>query len=88
MNIKKKDSRIENFDVEKLERSIKNSANDIKFELNYSDVRLISNEVIKKINLLHEIDGITNSYEVIGTTIEVLKENKFNLIIPSYLNLI
>lgn len=88
MNIKKKDSRIENFDVEKLERSIKNSANDIKFELNYSDVRLISNEVIKKINSLHESDGITNSYEVIGVTIEVLKENKFDLIVPSYLNLI
>ena len=88
MNIKKKDSRIEKFDVEKLERSIKNSANDIKFELNYSDVRLISNEVIKKINSLHESDDISNSYEVIGVTIEVLKENKFDLIIPSYLNLI
>ena len=88
MYIKKKDNRIEKFDIEKLERSIKNSANDIKFELNISDLKLLSNEVIKKLKLIHEKDSITNSYEVIGLTIEILKENRFDLIIPSYLNLI
>ena len=88
MNIRKKDNRVEKFENEKLERSIKNSARDIKFELNTSDVRLISSEVLRKLILIHEIDGVTNSYEVIGITIEVLKQNKFDLIIPSYLNLI
>lgn len=88
MNIKKKDNRVEKFDIEKLERSIKNSANDIKFELNISDLKLLSNEVLKNLKLLHENDSTTNSYEVIGLTIETLKENKFDLIIPSYLNLI
>ena len=88
MYIKKKDNRLEKFDIEKLERSIKNSANDIKFELNISDLKLLSNEVIKKFKLIHEKDSITNSYEVIGLTIEILKENRFDLIIPSYLNLI
>ncbi|MBX9185270.1 ATP cone domain-containing protein [Clostridium sp. K04] len=88
MYIKKKDNRLEKFDIEKLERSIKNSANDIKFELNISDLKLLSNEVIKKLKLIHEKDSITNSYEVIGLTIEILKENRFDLIIPSYLNLI
>ena len=88
MYIKKKYNRLEKFDIEKLERSIKNSANDIKFELNISDLKLLSNEVIKKLKLIHEKDSITNSYEVIGLTIEILKENRFDLIIPSYLNLI
>lgn len=88
MNIRKKDNRVEKFEVEKLERSIKNSAADINFELNNSDVQLISKEVLRKLSLIHEIDGVTNSYEVIGLTIEVLKQNKFDLIIPSYLNLI
>lgn len=88
MNIRKKDNRVEKFEVEKLERSIKNSAADINFELNNSDVQLISREVLRKLSLIHEIDGVTNSYEVIGLTIEVLKQNKFDLIIPSYLNLI
>ena len=54
MYIKKKDNRLEKFDIEKLERSIKNSANDIKFELNISDLKLLSNEVIKKLKLIHE----------------------------------
>lgn len=88
MEIRKKDNRVENFDVEKLERSIKNSAKDIKFDLNTSDIKLISDGVLKKLNLIHDINKITTSYEVIGVTIEVLKENKFDLIIPSYLNLI
>lgn len=88
MNIRKKDNRVEKFEIEKLERSIKNSAKDIKFELNASDVKLISSEVLRKLILMNEINGITNSYEVIGLTIEVLKQNKFDLIIPSYLNLI
>ncbi len=88
MNIRKKDNKVEKFEVEKLERSVKNSAKDINFELNNSDVQLISKEVLRKLILLHEIDGVTNSYEVIGLTIEVLKQNKFDLIIPSYLNLI
>lgn len=88
MNIRKKDTREEKFEIDKIERSIKNSAEDIQFELNTSDINLISNEVLKKLILIHGIDGTTNSYEVIGITIEVLKQNKFDLIIPSYLNLI
>ena len=70
MYIKKKDNRLEKFDIEKLERSIKNSANDIKFELNISDLKLFIKWSNKKIKLIHEKDSITNSYEVIGLTIE------------------
>lgn len=88
MNIIKKDTRVEKFEVEKLERSIKNSAKDIGFELNSSDVKLISTEVLKKLNLIHGNVGTTNSYEVIGVTIEILKKNKFDIIVPSYLTLI
>ena len=88
LKIIKKDGRIEKFDVEKLERSIKNSAKDIKFNLNSSDVKLISNEVLKKINSLHKDEKITNSYEVIAITINVLKNNKFDIVIPSYLCII
>ena len=88
MNVRKKDSRVEVFEGEKIERSIKNSAKDINFELTSSDVKLISNEVLKILNLIHRNSGTTNSYEVIGIIIEVLKQNKFDLIIPSYLNLI
>lgn len=88
MNVRKKDNRVEIFEVEKIERSIKNSAKDINFELNSSDVKLISNEVLKNLSLIHGNNGTTNSYEIIGVTIEVLKQNKFDLIIPSYLNLI
>ena len=88
MNVRKKDNRVEVFEGEKIERSIKNSAKDINFELTSSDVKLISNEVLKILNLIYRNNGTTNSYEVIGIIIEVLKQNKFDLIIPSYLNLI
>ena len=88
MNVRKKDNRVEVFEGEKIERSIKNSAKDINFEFTSSDVKLISNEVLKILNLIHRNNGTTNSYEVIGIIIEVLKQNKFDLIIPSYLNLI
>ena len=88
MNVRKKDSRVEVFEGEKIERSIKNSAKDINFELTSSDVKLISNEVLKILNLINRNNGTTNSYEVIGIIIEFLKQNKFDLIIPSYLNLI
>lgn len=47
MNVRKKDNRVEVFEGEKIERSIKNSAKDINFELTSSDVKLISNEVLK-----------------------------------------
>ncbi|MDB2104838.1 MULTISPECIES: ATP cone domain-containing protein [Clostridium] len=88
LKIIKKNGCIEKFNVEKLERSIKNSAKDINFSLNYSDVKLISNEVLKIINSLHKEEKITNSYEVIAITINVLKKNKFDIIIPSYLCII
>ena len=61
MNIRKKDNRVEKFEIEKLERSIKNSAKDIKFELNASDIKLISSEILRKLILINGMDGITNS---------------------------
>ncbi|WP_195259279.1 hypothetical protein [Clostridium paraputrificum] len=88
MRIRKKDDREEIFEVEKLQRSIKNSAKDMNFSLNSSDVNLISDEVLKILIKLHGSDGLTNSYEVIAVTINVLQKLKFDLIIPSYLNLI
>lgn len=88
MRIIKKDYREEKFDIEKLQRSIKNSAIDMNLSLNSSDVKLISDEVLKILVKLHGIDGETNSYEVIAVTVNVLKKLKFDLIIPSYLNLV
>lgn len=88
MRIRKKDDREEIFEVEKLQRSIKNSAKDMNFSLNSSDVKLISDEVLKILIKLHGADGLTNSYEVIAVTINILQKLKFDLIIPSYLNLI
>ena len=53
MRIRKKDDREEIFEVEKLQRSIKNSAKDMNFSLNSSDVKLISDEVLKILINLH-----------------------------------
>lgn len=88
MKVVKKDNREESFQLEKLEISIENSARDIKLELNKSDLKLISRSVLKKITMIRGADGKTSSYEIIGVTVNVLKEDKFDIIIPSYLNLI
>ena len=83
MKVVKKDHREESFQLEKLERSIENSARDIKLELNKSDLKLISRSVLKKITMIHGADGKTSSYEIIGVTVNVLQEDKFDIIIPS-----
>lgn len=87
MKVMKKNNREEIFEIGKLERSIKNSANDINITLNNSDVRVLSNEILREITILNKENELTSSYEIMGVTISVLKKNSFAQIIPSYLRL-
>lgn len=52
--VKKRNGKIELFDVEKISRSIKNAARDGNIELNTSDVSILKNDLEKKIEKNHQ----------------------------------
>lgn len=87
LKVIKKNKEIELFLKEKLKSSILGASNDSKTILNESDLKLIVNEVLKKLRYIRGENGITSTYEIRSVTIEVLKEFEFIGIIKEYLSL-
>lgn len=81
----KKNGQIEEFHIEKLERSIKNAASDLNMHLNISDLKLFTGEIFHKLKEIHGESNLTTSYEIIGITVAVMKSNKFHKLVASYL---
>lgn len=52
--VKKRNGKIELFNIEKISRSIKNAARDGNIELNTSDVSILKNDLEKKIEKNHQ----------------------------------
>lgn len=87
LTVIKKNSRKENFSIEKIKISIANSANDINFMLNKIDIDMLAEDVEKKIIRLRGIDGETSSYEIRCLTYEALHDLTFNKVANSYYKL-
>lgn len=87
MKVIKRNGRFEDFQIDKLERSIKNSASDISIVLNNSDIKLLCNEIMKELSMTCEDNNVTSSYEIVGVTVSVLKNNNFAKVINSYLDI-
>lgn len=86
MKILKKDGRIQEFELSKIQTSIDNSAKDSGDILNESDLNILVQDVFKNIKDLRGSEGETSSYEVIGTIFHILKRDGFGMILKSYLS--
>lgn len=83
----KRNGKFEDFQIQKLERSIKNSASDINIVFNNSDIKLLCNEIMKELSVACKDNDLTSSYEIVGVTLSVLKNNNFGKVINSYLGI-
>ena len=87
MRVVKRNGKFEDFQIQKLERSIKNSASDINIVFNNSDIKLLCNEIMKELSVACKDNDLTSSYEIVGVTLTVLKNNNFGKVINSYLGI-
>ena len=87
MRVVKRNGKFEDFQIQKLERSIKNSASDINIVFNNSDIKLLCNEIMKELSVACKDNDLTSSYEIVGVTLSVLKNNNFGKVINSYLGI-
>lgn len=85
MKILKKTGRLEDFDIKKIECSIKNSARDCGFSLIKSDITNIINLTKNKIELYNKRDRIISSYELKMVLYNVLIELGFRKIADVYI---
>lgn len=84
MNIIKKTGKVEKFDLDKIKTSIENSAYDINFSLNNSDVKMLLNEISKILKVIRK--DKTSSYEIRGIIHYVLYTNDFKEVAKAYMN--
>ena len=87
MRVVKRNGKFEDFQIQKLERSIKNSASDINIVFNNSDIKLLCNEIMKELSVACKDNDLTSSDEIVGVTLSVLKNNNFGKVINSYLGI-
>lgn len=82
MKIIKKKGHKEDFNTNKVKRSILNASKEINQTLSDSDLNIIETEVLKKLKLLNR--EVTSSYEVFAIILYVLKELGFDKIGETY----
>ena len=85
MDVIKRDGRVQELDKEKIRISILNSSSNTNQMLNESDIIILVKDIVEKLVHLRTGYGNTSSYEIMGTVIDVLKRDGFDMIISSYL---
>ena len=85
MDVIKRDGRVQELDKEKIRISILNSSSNTNQMLNESDINILVKDIVEKLVHLRTGYGNTSSYEIMGTVIDVLKRDGFDMIISSYL---
>ncbi|MDU2490346.1 MAG: ATP cone domain-containing protein [Clostridium celatum] len=85
MKVVKKDGRLQELDQSKIEVSILNATRDEKALLNESDVKIITEDVIKCIKEFRGEEDNTSSYEITGVVISILDRDGFDDVISSYI---
>lgn len=86
LKVIKRDGIIEDFNERKVRTSIENAAKDVGLALNYSDLKVISGDIIKVISNLRKDSQVTSTYEIIGVIISILKKDGFNKTLKAYLD--
>lgn len=87
MKVIKKDGRVQDFNKDKLYTSLYNaSVNSEKGELNESDIKIVVEDICKKLKELRSDDGDTSSYEIKGLISGMLMEDGFSEVVKNYLN--
>ena len=85
MQVIKKDGRIQSLDVIKIRSSILGASIDSNTIINESDLKIVSNRVVKVLNSIREENGITSTYEIFAVIIDSLNKYRFKDIASAYL---
>ena len=85
MRVIKKDGRIQSLDVIKIRSSILGASIDSNTIINESDLKIVSNRVVKVLNSIREENGITLTYEIFAVIIDSLNKYRFKDIASAYL---
>lgn len=88
MKIIKRDFRIQNFSIEKLENSILLPAKDLKVEVTEEDLTKIINSILSKLIKLRAHADKTSVYELRGIVFECLLLNDFKYVAYRYFDII
>ena len=81
----KKEGRIQSFDISKVRSSILGASIDSNTIINESDLKIVSNRVVKVLNSIREENGITSTYEIFAVIIDSLNKYRFKDIASAYL---
>ena len=85
MKVIKKDGRIQSFDISKVRSSILGASIDSNTIINESDLKIVSNRVVKVLNSIREENGIASTYEIFAVIIDSLNKYRFKDIASAYL---
>ena len=85
MKVIKKDGRIQSFDISKVRSSILGASIESNTIINESDLKIVSNRVVKVLNSIREENGITSTYEIFAVIIDSLNKYRFKDIASAYL---
>ena len=85
MKVIKKDGRIQSFDISKVRSSILGASIDSNTIINESDLKIVSNRVVKVLKSIREENGITSTYEIFAVIIDSLNKYRFKDIASAYL---
>lgn len=86
MQVIKKNGHVQEMNIVKIERSIKNAATDISYNLNESDINILVKDVVNKIKFIRKDGSNTSSYEIQAIIIEKLVQDGFNQIADSFIS--
>lgn len=86
MKIRKRNLRVEDFSMEKIQTSIFNAARDINYQITHADTKAISKKVFNTLTELGRDDNYTSSYEVKCIVLETLTNSNFNKIAKAFSN--
>lgn len=86
LRVIKKNLKEVDFVADKIKTSVANSASDVNFTLNQTDLNLISSDVEKKLIQMRGRDGKTSSYEIQSIVLESLCELGFQEVSDSFYN--
>ncbi len=87
MLVFKRKGNIQEFDIDKVEVSIVNSADDIGYALTQGDINTILNQIKRRLTVLTEDSRNTSACEIRGLVYYILRENGFKDIVKSYMKL-
>lgn len=82
MKIIKKSGKIEEFNGDKIKRSILNTSSEINEPLTDSDLKVIEREVLNVLKTMNREE--TSSYEIFAIVLNVLKKLEFNDVGKAY----